>query len=308
MPGFAKHFEERNHAAVTEALKAGENPNQKISNWPPLILAISWGDKKLTRALLEAKPKVNIAHGKEKHTPLHLLALQLRDVDLGKQLLGLGARLEVYAGQRGYAPLHYAVLPAYMRARYGGSVPFTELLLAHGAHIDVRTEKAQMTPLHLLCRSDSGQMSADETKNALLLLRHGADINATDSDGNTPLHLAAGSGGRQLVKALLERKAKVTLDKYGNSPLHHATSDAELKDSALWQLLIDAKCDVNQKNKDGMTPFTDALSNDAFAAAKFLASRGAKKSITMPEGENPIEYAEATGSLVLAKFLSRTLK
>ncbi len=308
MARFAKHFEEKNVAAVTTALKAGENPNQKISGWPPLILAISWGDKKLARALLDAKVKVDIVHGKEKTTPLHLLALELRDVELGKQMLSLGARLDTFAGHRGYAPLHYAVLPAYMRARYGGSVPFTGLLLDHGADINVRTAKDKRTPLHLLCQSDSGLMSADEAKNAMLLMKHGADINAVDREGNTPLHLAAGSGGRDTVKALLERKAKVTLDAYGNSPLHHAASDQEIKDPALWQVLIDARCDVNQKNDEGLTPFTEALRSDAVKAAKFLASRGAKRSVLLPEGLDPIEYAEQSGSLVLAKYLSRTLR
>ena len=40
-----------------------------------------------------------------------------------------------------------------------------------------------------------------------MLLRKGADVNAANSDGNTPLHLAAANGRKAIVKFLVSNKA-----------------------------------------------------------------------------------------------------
>ena len=40
-----------------------------------------------------------------------------------------------------------------------------------------------------------------------MLLRKGADLNAANSDGNTPLHLAAANGRKAVVKFLVANRA-----------------------------------------------------------------------------------------------------
>ena len=55
------------------------------------------------------------------------------------------------------------------------------VLLERGASFEVRCYKNR-TPLHLAARHYSPDMLA-------FLLQNGADIHATDNDGNTPLHL-----------------------------------------------------------------------------------------------------------------------
>ncbi len=54
---------------------------------------------------------------------------------------------------------------------------------------------------------------------AALLLAHGADIEAADNDGDTPLHEAASSGDTRLIRFLLEKNANPTfLNKKGQRP------------------------------------------------------------------------------------------
>jgi ankyrin repeat protein len=54
-------------------------------------------------------------------------------------------------------------------------------------------------------------------------LAHGADVNARDNNGVTPLHIAAENGNCDLVSILIANGADVNVkDKAGESPLARA--------------------------------------------------------------------------------------
>ena len=52
-----------------------------------------------------------------------------------------------------------------------------------------------------------------------ILLQNGADVNATDEDGFTPIHIAAYNGNLQMVKTLLQSGSDIQLDKKDNKIL-----------------------------------------------------------------------------------------
>lgn len=93
------------------------------------------------------------------------------------------------------------------------------------------------------------------------LLESGADVNARDKQGNTPLNVALRGKGNanktNLVALLLSSGADPNAKtRVGQStPLHSAVT---LGDIAVVKLLLSHKADVNATDKNGVTPLQEA--------------------------------------------------
>jgi ankyrin repeat protein len=108
---------------------------------------------------------------------------------------------------------------------------------------------------------------------ALASIHAGADVNAAQGDGTTPLHWAVYKVDAELVGLLLERGAKAdVLNKYGSSPLAEAVKIADAK---LVRMLLDAGANVESPNQDGQTALMLAARTGALDVAKLLVERGA---------------------------------
>ena len=89
-----------------------------------------------------------------------------------------------------------------------------------------------------------------------ILVSRGADVNAVDNDGYTPLHMAATSGYPDKAKFLLEKGANLqALTKGGAMPLHLAAERRRF-DPVLLDLLIGPpnNSNVNVRDSEGRTP------------------------------------------------------
>jgi ankyrin repeat protein len=109
----------------------------------------------------------------------------------------------------------------------------------------------------------------------LELIRDGADVNARNNDGWTPLMLAAGhSTSPEIVTVLLEKGAAIeSRDDFGLTPLLLAARSSHSKSPEIVRLLLDKGAEVNASNSYGITPLMFATNPEII---KILKAAGAK--------------------------------
>jgi uncharacterized protein len=110
-----------------------------------------------------------------------------------------------------------------MRAARNGDLPLMRLLLEKGADPNRRT-RAGMTALLFSMAPGRRKSAKDAVEAVKACLDGGADVNAVNEVGETPLH-AAVAQGPAMVALLAERGAKLDVkDKQGRTPLDVAIS------------------------------------------------------------------------------------
>jgi ankyrin repeat protein len=98
------------------------------------------------------------------------------------------------------------------------------------------------------------------------LVSAGADIEAKENLGWTPLHCA--SDYLKIVKELVSAGAGTDAkDKYGDTPLHFASSEGNLE---CVQEMVSAGADIRAVNNDGLLPMDEALRGEESAVFKYL--------------------------------------
>ena len=136
---------------------------------------------------------------------------------------------------------------------------------------------------------------------AKVLLANGAQIDAKDFRGDTPLCRAAEENSFEFVDWLLANGARVNGNSYGNStPLHRATT-GNFVDVA--KLLLANDAEVNAKTRDGDTPLHEAAQHDSIDVAKLLLANGALINSTDNYGATPLYDAAQHDSIGVAKLL-----
>ena len=127
------------------------------------------------------------------------------------------------------------------------------------------TNKDGMTPLHVACMSKRPDIVQ------LLCLKATCDLNFTDKNGDTPLLTACRSGQLDSVNVLLfEVKCKVdVVNNDGDTALHVACRGGSADIIAMVLML---QKDVDVKNKDGDTPLHISCRQNALNTVKVLVN------------------------------------
>ncbi|MBL8033257.1 MAG: ankyrin repeat domain-containing protein [Leptospiraceae bacterium] len=195
------------------------------------------------------------------------------------------------ADSRGYTALFFAV--------DANDLPRIELLISHGANLDVRCGKTQSTPLNIACDH--------EKPDALqILLGAGADINYKDGSGSAALHMAVFNQNARFVRLLAEAGADINIaENSGRTALHMACS---LGSPEMVQLLLDLGADMELRTQEGVTCFLIAMSSgitmkNGKAVIKLLIENGADINAVDNSGCNAIFWAVCHDALDIARLL-----
>ncbi|KAL6059479.1 Lateral signaling target protein 2 [Balamuthia mandrillaris] len=241
-----------------------------------LGLAVLKGEVEMVRVLLEACASLTPVTV----VPPHIfIACAKGYTPMVKLLLEYGADAEKEDSEQGCGPIHVAADK--------GHTDIIDLLLERLPSLLHKTSsKGDMTALHHAA-------ACGHLHTVRRLLELGADPNAANRPGNTPLIMAASSGHEEVVSLLIEKGADVnkhchrdgftalhsaacfgypaiakrllsagaelnaTFDPFLHTPLHLASAKGQLE---MVQLLLDYGAEVNAKNKPGSTPLRLAAS------------------------------------------------
>lgn len=132
---------------------------------------------------------------------------------------------------------------------------------------------------------------------ARLLIEAGADVNAVDIRGDSPLSVSAQKGYGRISKMLIDSGKIRKKDAGGGTQLHKA---ARSKNTEYVRLLLKAGFDVNAANDMGETPIHCAAASGDIECIKLLLAAGADVKAVTADGSGVIIYTligDAPGNL-----------
>ncbi|KAI6655245.1 WD40 repeat-containing protein [Oopsacas minuta] len=210
-------------------------------------------------------------------------------LDVTRSLLRAGANPNLVSKNPGFTALNNA-------AQFG-HVECVRVLIEHGANL--KSDDMATTPIHSAaygghvrvldyflkeCNTDVNLLNTNgkvplyqatiqgHTSCVQLLLRHGADVNHTLSDqGETLVHIAVKENRRQILRALLEHKAKPDeAMKNGKTPLMLAVEQDNVE---FIPLIMSYGITLIKKDTNGNTVFHLLAKHGSIKSSKYLLRR-----------------------------------
>uniref|UniRef100_A0A8C1Y650 Euchromatic histone-lysine N-methyltransferase 2 n=1 Tax=Cyprinus carpio TaxID=7962 RepID=A0A8C1Y650_CYPCA len=305
---------------------AGVGPSLVLPNGKPVCpSALPPGDKRaaLQRAILtqdtERRKKLRF-HPRQLYPAAkqgeaqRVLLMLMEGIDPSYQSDSQNRRCALHAAaQRGLLEVCYLLIQAgakvdaqdktlrtpLLEAIVNNHVEVVKYLIQSGACV-YHAEEDGSTGLHHAAKLGNLEV-------VLLLLSTGqVDINAQDSGGWTPIIWAAEHRHIDVIRALLNRGADVTLrDKEMNVCLHWASFSgcAEIA-----ELVLNAGCPLTSINQHGDTPLHIAAREGYIDCVTLFLSRGADIDIMNKEGDTPLSLARCDTPVWVALQINRKLR
>ncbi|GAB6022752.1 hypothetical protein CHUAL_006847 [Chamberlinius hualienensis] len=217
----------------------------------PLHMAVIRNNIKLIKILIDNYDADVDSSNNDGRTPLHEAVINNNIAIVTMLIEDFQANVDA-VDINGNTPLHWSVMINSLEM-------FT--LLSHRFNANVYTvDNERCTLLHLAAARCDKEISREnsildnEQIIRKLVTNFHLDVDAKNSDGCTPLHLAAGGNNKEVVKMLIrEYNAHVNVvDKDGQTPLHLA---AFANNTEIVDMLVDGfNADIKIKDVNGHTP------------------------------------------------------
>jgi ankyrin repeat protein len=233
-------------------LEQGMNPNSAtVQGTTALMMAVPDRDK--TQLLLDRGANVN-ARARTKYSALLVAAQYPDSVTTVRLLLDRGAEVRLPRGT-GMPLLNATALNLAARA---GNADLLPLFLKRGDRLQEKLIVQGLFPSGNL----TSTIGFGDAATLAALLDAGISVDARTGGGNTLLGFAAITNQIDIARLLISRGANLdAVDTHGMTPLHYAAS-IDFGDSVMVELLVEKGANARARNKDGFTALELATKYD----------------------------------------------
>ncbi|XP_061898754.1 ankyrin repeat domain-containing protein 26 isoform X4 [Entelurus aequoreus] len=157
-----------------------------------------------------------------------------------------------------------------------------------------QVDKQNRTALHIACANGNYEV-------VKFLVEKKAKLNLCDNQNRTPLMKAVQGQHDVIVNVLLENHAEPNLvDMNGNTALHLASSIPSI---SIVDILQKHDADINVHNKEGLSPLTLSVQEDHLDVAEFLLKKGADVNTFDKDQRSPLMIAAGNGQISMVRLL-----
>lgn len=293
---------------VAVLFECGAALHEKSKIGTALHVAAATGDIGAAEMLINSGAEINSSLGARVETPLHAASRE-SGKDMVLFLLDKGADIHA-TDVGGWTALHHAaaignrevvqlltsrgldvnqpdakgIVPLLMAGRvmHEDTVLF---LCDNGAHVNACVNGAPLLSL---------AANAQDAEFVNIILKYGADANARDAAGETPLHTAARHGHADILRALLQGGSDMALrDPFGRTPLFHACLKGQKVTTRL--LLRQGGSCTDIKDHYGQTALSIAARHGFTPLVTRLINSGADLTTIDMFGRNSLWWASSQG-------------
>jgi len=185
---------------------------------------------------------------------------------------------------------------SFWTAAAEGDVATISAMLADGMDVNVDASSRLEKKNALMIAAEFGNNEIAKT-----LVARGADVNAGEQNGQTPVMLAAVEGHEETVRILLSAGANVNArDKYGGSVLFYAVWG---KRSSIVEMLLASGAAPDGRDEFGRSPLMYAAERECEDIVRTLLAAGADALATDREGNSALSIAIRKGNRRFARLL-----
>ena len=275
-----------------------------------------WSDPAVCRVLIDAGADLQITD-EEGCSPLHS-ACESGALDVVKMLVEAGAEVRATndegdtsfsrAAAHGHTDtvryllglpdvdVNHGNFNALQCAAINEYPDVVQVLIDAGADIDIKDDFDGCSLLHYTCASGS-------LEGVKMLVRAGAEVRATNDEGEMCLVLAARNGHIETVRYLVcLPEVDVNYRQTDNYTALHCAVDEKPRTDVV-QVLIDAGADIDAKNNEGCSPLHTVCASGALDVVKMLVEAGAGVRATNGRGETCLVLAARCGHTETVRYL-----